>query len=134
METHKKRKTKTIRLVPLARDETLPQPTVLELLSGSVSTPTNEASTPEGVRVERSSEKLPSAWNSPLLKEQSSAIKEATVSAASSAEKSNTAQISATPPQNPSTSTGVGSTSERRPGKTTKEIRGESTERGCLKG
>ena len=84
METHKKRKTKTVRLVPLTRDEALSQPTVLELLSGSVSTPTNEVSTPEEVRVE-SSEKLPSAWTSPLLKEQSSAIKEATVSAASSA-------------------------------------------------
>ena len=82
METHKKRKTKTVRLVPLTRDETLLQPTVFELLNGSISTPTNEASTPEEVRVERSSEKLPSAWNFPLLKEQFSAIKEATVSAA----------------------------------------------------
>ena len=98
METNK-RKTKTARLVSLTRDETLSQPTVLELFSGSVSTPTKEASTPEGARVEGSSEKLPSAWKSPLLKEKSSAFKEATVSAASSAEKSNTTQISGTPPQ-----------------------------------
>ena len=93
-----KRKTKTVRLVPLTRDEALSQPTVLELLSGSVSTPTKEASTSEGGRVQGSSEKLPSAWKSPLLKEKSSAVKEATMSAASSAEKSNTAQISGTPP------------------------------------
>ena len=51
------------------------------------------------------------------------------MSAASSAEKSNTAQISGTPPQNPSTFTYVGSTSEWQ--KTTKEIRGGSCERGC---
>ena len=51
METNK-RKTKTVRLVPLTRDETLSQPTVLELLSGIVSTPTKETSTLEGVRVE----------------------------------------------------------------------------------
>ena len=98
METNK-RKTKTVRLVPLTRDETLSQPTVLELLSGSVSTPTKEASTSEGIRVEGSSEKLPSAWKSPLLKEKSSAFKETTMSATSSAEKSNTAQISGTSPQ-----------------------------------
>ena len=60
METNK-RKTKTVRLVSRTRDETLSQPTVLELLSGSVNTPTKEASTSEGVRVEGSSEKLPSA-------------------------------------------------------------------------
>ena len=67
--------------------------------------------------MEGSSEKLPSAWKFPLFKEKSLTFKEATVSAASSAEKSNTAQISGTPSQNPSTSTNVGSTSEWRPGK-----------------
>ena len=55
METNK-RKTEIVRLVPLTRDETLSQPTVLELLSGSVSTPTKEAFTSEGARVEGSSE------------------------------------------------------------------------------
>ena len=133
MET-KKRKTKTVRLVPLTRDETLSPPTVLELLSGRVSTPTNEASTPERVRVEGSSEKLPSAWNFPLLKEQSSAIKEAAVSAASSAEKSNTAQISGTPPQNPSTSTDVDSTSEWRPEKNYERNQRRKQRKRLLKG
>ena len=92
------------------------------MLSGSASTPTKEASTPEEVKVEGSSEKLPSAWKSPLLKEKSSAFKEATESAASSAEKSNTAQIFGTPTQNPSTSTDVGSTSEWHPGKNYERI------------
>ena len=129
-----KRKTKTVRLVPLTRDEALSQPTVLELLSGSVSTPTKEASTSEGGRVEGSSEKLPSAWKSPLLKEKSSAVKEATVSAASSAEKSNTAQISGTPPQNPSTSMDVGSTSEWRPGKNYERNQRRKQRKRLLKG
>ena len=101
------------------------------MLSGSAKTSINEASTPEGVRVERDCEKVSSAWISSVLKEQSSAIKEATVSMASSAEKSNTVQNSGTPPQNPSTSSDIGSTCEWRPGKTTKEIRGGSSERGC---
>ena len=57
--------------------------------------------------MERSSEELPSAWTSPLLKEQPSVIKEATASGESSAEKSNTAQISGTILQNPSASTDV---------------------------
>ena len=127
-------KTKTVRLVPLTRDETLSQPTVLELLCGSVSTPTKEASTPEGARVEGSREKLPSAWKSPLLKEKSSAFKEATVSAVSSAEKSNTAQISGTPPQNPSTSTDVGSTSEWRPGKNYERNQKRKQRKRLLKG
>ena len=129
-----KRKTKTVRLVPLTRDETLSQPTVLELLSGSVSTPTKEASTLEGARVEGSSEKLPSAWKSPLLKEKSSAFKEATVSAASSTEKSNTAQISGTTPQNPSTSMDVGSTSEWCPGKNYKRNQRRKQRKRLLKG
>ena len=129
-----KRKTKTVRLVPLTRDEALSQPTVLELLSGSVSTPTKEASTSEGGRVEGSSEKLPSAWKSPLLKEKSSAVKEATMSAASSAEKSNTAQISGTPPQNPSTSMDVGSTSEWRPGKNYERNQRRKQRKRLLKG
>ena len=132
MKTNK-RKTKTVRLVPLTRDETLSQPTVLELLSGSVSTPTMEASTPEGARVEGSSEKLPSAWKSALLKK-SSAFKEATVSAASSAEKSNTAQIFGTPPQNPSTSTDVGSTSEWRPEKNYERNQRRKQRKRLLKG
>ena len=132
METNK-RKTKTGRLVPLTRDETLSQPTVLELLRSRVSTPTKEASTPEGVRVEGSSKKLPSAWKS-LLKEKSSAFKEATVSAASSAEKSNTAQISGTPPQNPSLSTNVGSTSEWRPGKNHERNQRRKQRKRLLKG
>ena len=131
METNK-RKTKTVRLVPLTRDETLSQPTVLELLSGSVSTPTKEASTPEGARVEGSSEKLPSAWKSPLLKK-SSAFKETAVSAASSTEKSNTAQIFGTP-QNPSTSTDVGSTSEWRPGKNYERNQRRKQRKRLLKG
>ena len=133
METNK-RKTEIVRLVPLTRDETLSQPTVLELLSGSVSTPTKEASTSEGARVEGSSEKLPSAWKSPLLKEKSSAFEEATVSAASSAEKSNTAQISGTPPQNPSTSMNVDSTSEWRPGKNYERNQRRNQRKRLLKG
>ena len=133
-EMENKRKTKTVRLVPLTRDETLSQPTVLELLSGSVSTPTKEASTSEGGRVEGSSEKLPSAWKSPLLKEKSSAVKGATMSAASSAEKSNTAQISGTPPQNPSTSMDVGSTSEWRPGKNYERNQRRKQRKRLLKG
>ena len=128
-----KRKTKTVQLVPLTRDETLSQPTVLELLSGSVSTPTKEASTSEG-RVEGSSEKLPSAWKYPLLKEKSSAVKEAAMSTASSAEKSNTAQISGTPPQNPSASMDVGSTSEWRPGKIYERNQRRKQRKRLLKG
>ena len=133
METNK-RKTKTVRLVPLTRDETLSQPTVLELLSGSVSTPTKEASTSKGIRVEGSSEKLPSAWKSPLLKEKTSAFKETTMSAASSAEKSNTAQISGTSPQNPLTSTDVGSASEWRPGKNYERNQRRMKRKRLLKG
>ena len=121
-------------LVPLTRDETLSQPTVLELLSGSVSTPAKETSTPDGARVEGSSEKLSSAWKSSLLKEKSSAFKEVTMSAASSAEKSNTAQISGIPPQNPSTPTDVGSTSEWRPGKNYERNQRRKQRKRLLKG
>ena len=113
METHRK-KTKTVRLVSLTREETLSQPAVLECLNMSAKTPINEASTLEVVRVKRSSEKLTSAWTSSVFKEQSMVIKKATASAAASAEKPNTAQTSGTPSQNPSTSVDVGSTSEWR--------------------
>ena len=103
-----KRKTKTVRLVPLTRKETPSQRTVPELFSGSESTQQVKVSTLAGAKVETRAKELPSAWTS-LLKEKPRAIQEATVSAALSIEKSNTAQIS--PTQNPSMSTDIGSTS-----------------------
>ena len=66
--------------------------------------------------METSAKKLPSAWIS-LLLEKPVANQEATVSAALSIEKSNTAQISGLLTQNPSMSPDVGSTSEWRRGK-----------------
>ena len=88
-----KRKKKTVRFVPLIRKEPLSQRTVLELLSGSESTQLVKTSTPARVEVETSAKKLPSAWTSLLLEEKPLANQEATVSAALSIEKSNTAQI-----------------------------------------
>ena len=67
--------------------------------------------------METSAKKLPSAWISLLLEEKPLANQEATVSAALSIEKSNTAQISGSLTQNPSMSPDVGSTSEWRRGK-----------------
>ena len=129
MEETKKKKTKPVRLVPLTTSkEPLPQRTVPELFSSSGSLQV-KASTPTGVEVE-TSKKLPLAWTS-LLKEKPLANQEATVTAASSIEKSNTAQTSGLPTHIPSTSSDIGSTSEWRPGKNTNEIRGGSSERGC---
>ena len=107
-----KRKRKTVRHVPLTRKESLTQQTVPELLSGSGSTQLVNASTPAEVEVETIMKESPSAWTSPLLKEKLLANQEATVSAALSIEKWNTAQISGSPSQNPSMSPDVGSTSE----------------------
>ena len=112
-----KRKKKTVRFVPLTREEPLSQRTVLELLSGSESTQLVKTSTPARVEVETSAKKLPSARTSLLLEEKPLANQEATVSAALSIEKSNTAQISGSLTQNPSMSLDVGSTSEWRRGK-----------------
>ena len=56
------------------------------------------------------------------------------MSAASSAEKSNTAQISGTTPQKPSTSTDVGSTSEWRPGKNYERNQRRKQQKRLLKG
>ena len=67
--------------------------------------------------METSAKKLPSAWTSLLFEEKPLANQEATVSAALSIEKSNTAQISGSLTQNPSMSPDVGSTSEWRRGK-----------------
>ena len=67
--------------------------------------------------METSAKKLPSTWTFFLLEEKLQANQEATVSAALSIEKSNTAQISASLTQNPSMSPDVGSTSEWRRGK-----------------
>ena len=86
-----KRKTKTVRCVPLTRKETLSQRTVPELFSGSGSTQKVKASTLAGVKVETSAKELPSAWTSLLLKEKPLASQKATVSTALSIEKSNTA-------------------------------------------
>ena len=86
-----KRKKKTVRFVPLTRKEPLSQRTVLELLSGSESTQLVKTSTPARVKVETSAKKLPLAWTSLLLEEKPLANQEATVSAALSIEKSNTA-------------------------------------------
>ena len=110
------RKKKTVRLVPLTRKEPLSQRTVLKLFSGSESTQLVKTS-PAGVEVETSAKKLPSAWTSLLLEEKPLTNQEATVSAALSIEKSNTAQISGSLTQNPSMSPKVGSTSEWRRGK-----------------
>ena len=112
-----KRKKKTVRFVPLTRKEPLAQRAVLELLSGSESTQLVKTSTPARVEVETSAKKLPSARTSLLLEEKLLANQEATVSAALSIEKSNTAQISGSLTQNPSMSLDVGSTSEWRRGK-----------------
>ena len=129
-----KRKKKTVRFVPLTRKEPLSQRTVLELFSGSESTQLVKTSTPARVEVETSAKKLPSAWTSLLLEEKPLANQEATVSAALSIEKSNTAQISGSLTQNPSMSLDVGSTSEWRRGKNLKEIRSGSSEDGCGRG
>ena len=110
------RKNKTVRFVPLTRKEPMSQGTVLELFSGSESTQLVKASTPAGVEVVTSAKKLSSAWTS-LLLEKPLANQEATVSAALSIEKSNTAQISGSLTQNSSMSPDVGSTSEWRRGK-----------------
>ena len=91
-----KRKTKTVRLVCLTRKEPLSQRTVPELFGDSGSTQQVKASTPAGVEVEASEKELPSAWTS-LLKKKPPASQGATVSAALSIEKSNFAQISASP-------------------------------------
>ena len=112
-----KRKKKTVRFVPLTMKEPLSQRTVLELLSGSESTQLVKTSTPARVEVETSAKKLPSAWTSLLLEEKPLANQEATVLAALSIEKSNTAQISGSLTQNPSMSLDVGSTFEWRRGK-----------------
>ena len=102
MEETKKKKTKPVRLVPLTTSkEPLSQRTVPELFSSSGSSQV-KASIPTGVEAE-TSKKLPLAWTS-LLKEKPLANQEATVTAASSIEKSNTAQISGLPIQDPSTS------------------------------
>ena len=111
------RKNKTVRFVPLTRKEPMSQGTVLELFSDSESTQLVKASTPAGVEVVTSAKKLPSAWTSLLLEEKPLANQEATVSAALSIEKSNTAQISGSLTQNSSMSPDVGSTSEWRRGK-----------------
>ena len=107
-----KRKKKTVQFVPLTRKEPLSQQTILELFRGSESTQLVKASTPARVEVETSAKKLPSAWTSLLLEEKPLANQEATVSAALSIEKSNTAQISGSLTQNPLMSPDVGSTSE----------------------
>ena len=112
-----KQKKKTVRFVPLTRKEPLSQRTVLELFSGSESTQLVKSFTPARVEVETSAKKLPSAWTFLLLEEKSLENQEATVSAALSIEKSNTAQISDSLTQNPSMSPDVGSTSEWRRGK-----------------
>ena len=112
MENNQKKK--TIRLVSLTRKEPLSQRTVPELFSGSGSTQLVKASTPAEVEVETSAKKLTSAWTSLLLEEKPLANQEATVSAALSIEKLNTAQISGSLTQNPSMSPDVGSTSEWR--------------------
>ena len=111
-----KRKKKTERFVPLTKEEPLSQRTVLELFSGSESTQLVKASTPARVEVETSAKRLPSAWTSPLL-EKPLANQEETVSAASSIEKSNTAQMSGSLTHNPSMSPDIGSTSEWHRGK-----------------
>ena len=129
-----KREKKTVRFVPLTRKEPLSQRTVLELFSDSESTQLVKASTLARVEVETSAKKLPSAWTSLLLEEKPLANQGATVSAALSIEKSNTAQISGSLTQNPSMSSDAGSTSEWRRGKTVKEIKSGSSEKGCGRG
>ena len=102
----KKRKKKTVWFVPLTRKELLWLRTVPELL-------------------------LKEMNQDNLLKEKPLANQEATVSAALPMEKSNTAQISGSLTQNPSMSSDIGSTSEWRRRKITKEISSGSRERGC---
>ena len=128
----KKKKTKPVRLVPLTTSkEPLSQRTVPELFSSSGSSQV-KASTPTGVEAE-TSKKLPLAWTF-LLKEKALANQEATVTAASSIEKSNTAQISELPTQNPSTSSDIGSTSEWRPGKNYERNQRRKQRKRLLKG
>ena len=67
--------------------------------------------------METSAKNLPSAWTFLLLEEKPLANQEATVSAALSVEKSNTAQISGSLTHNPPMSPDAGSTSEWRQGK-----------------
>ena len=90
-----------------------------------------KASTSTGVEAETST-KLPLAWTSLLKKPL--ANQEATVTAASSIEKSNTAQISELPTQNPSTSSDIGSTSEWRPGKNYERNQRRKQRKRMLKG
>ena len=109
-----KQKKKTLRFVPLTTKEPLSQRTVLELFRGSESTQLFKASTSARVEMETRAKKLPSAWTFLLWEEKALANQEATVSAALSIEKSNTAQISGSLTQNPSMSPDAGSTSEWR--------------------
>ena len=69
-----------------------------------------------------------------MLKEKPLANQEATVTAASSIEKSNIAQISELPTQNPSTSSDIGSTSEWRPGKNYERNQRRKQRKRLLKG
>ena len=125
-ENEKKRK---VRLVPLSSDATLSQRTVIEMFSGSGSTP-EKASTPVGVGDEGSTKESASAWSSPLVEKPTSA--EETVKAASSTEKSNTAP--GTPSQNPPKSSDNGSTSEWRPGKNYERNQRRKQRKKLLKG
>ena len=86
MMEESKRKTKTVRIVPITRKELLSQRTVPELFSGSGTTQQVKASTPAGVEVETSVNKLPPAWTS-QLKEKHLVNEETMVLAASSIEK-----------------------------------------------
>ena len=68
------------------------------------------------------------------MKEKALANQEAIVTAASSIEKSNTAQISELPTQNPSTSSDIGGTSEWRPGKNYERNQRRKQRKRLLKG
>ena len=129
MEETKKMKTKLVRLVPLTTSkEPLSQRTVPELFSSSGSSQV-KASTPTGVEAE-TSKKLPLAWTS-LLKEKPPANQEATVTAASSIEKSNTLKFLGCQIRIHQRRGTLVVRLSGALGKITNEIRGGSSERGC---
>ena len=84
--------------------------------------------------METNAKKLPSVRTSLLLEEKPLANQEATVSAALSIEKSNTAQISGSLTQNPSMSRTLVARLSGVEEKIMKEIRSGNSERGCGRG
>ena len=116
---NKEKNNRKVRLIPLSSDEALSQSKISDFLSDSANKTQTQDSGTKGREIVLSSTQ-PSAWKVHPMGVQVQAPKEATKTAASSAEKPNTAQSPKEPPQNPSTSSNVTRKSEGKPGKTKK--------------